>query len=47
MLISWCLPHLQNGLDTRVQKSRKNMKERKNRVKKLRGAKKSAVTSKK
>ena len=42
-----CSSCLQNGLDTRVQKSRKNMKERKNRVKKLRGAKKSAITAKK
>lgn len=32
--------HLQNGLDTKVEKSRKQMKERKNRAKKVRGVKK-------
>ena len=31
---------LQNGLDTKVEKSRKQMKERKNRAKKIRGVKK-------
>ncbi|CAJ2628576.1 unnamed protein product [Trifolium pratense] len=31
---------LQNGLDTKVEKSRKQMKERKNRSKKIRGVKK-------
>lgn len=31
---------LQNGLDTKVEKSRKQMKERKNRTKKVRGIKK-------
>lgn len=30
----------QNGLDTKVEKSRKQMKERKNRAKKIRGIKK-------
>lgn len=30
----------QNGLDTKVEKSRKQMKERKNRAKKVRGVKK-------
>lgn len=30
----------QNGLDTKVEKSRKQMKERKNRAKKIRGVKK-------
>ena len=34
---------LQNGLAEAVQKSRKQMKERKNRAKKLRGAKKTAA----
>jgi len=33
-------PLLQNGLDTKVEKSRKQMKERKNRAKKIRGVKK-------
>ena len=33
----------QNGLAEAVQKSRKQMKERKNRAKKLRGAKKTAA----
>jgi len=31
---------MQNGLDTKVEKSRKQMKERKNRAKKIRGIKK-------
>jgi hypothetical protein len=31
---------LQNGLATKVEKSRKQMKERKNRAKKIRGVKK-------
>lgn len=31
---------IQNGLDTKVEKSRKQMKERKNRAKKVRGVKK-------
>lgn len=31
---------LQNGLDTKVEKSRKQLKERKNRAKKIRGVKK-------
>lgn len=31
---------VQNGLDTKVEKSRKQMKERKNRAKKIRGVKK-------
>ena len=31
---------MQNGLDTKVEKSRKQMKERKNRAKKIRGVKK-------
>lgn len=35
--------HLQNGLDTKVEKSRKQMKERKNRAKKVRGVKKVMV----
>jgi small subunit ribosomal protein S24e len=34
------LPYLQNGLATKVEKSRKQMKERKNRAKKIRGVKK-------
>ena len=36
------LPLLQNGLAERVQKSRKQIKERKNRTKKIRGTKKNA-----
>lgn len=36
ILVSWW----QNGLDTKVEKSRKQMKERKNRAKKIRGVKK-------
>ena len=32
--------YLQNGLDTKVEKSRKQLKERKNRAKKIRGVKK-------
>lgn len=38
----FCLFHiyLQNGLDTKVEKSRKQLKERKNRAKKIRGVKK-------
>lgn len=31
---------VQNGLDTKVEKSRKQLKERKNRAKKIRGVKK-------
>lgn len=31
---------MQNGLDTKVEKSRKQLKERKNRAKKIRGVKK-------
>lgn len=31
---------MQNGLDTKIEKSRKQMKERKNRARKLRGVKK-------
>lgn len=38
--ISWPIHPLQNGLDTKVEKSRKQMKERKNRAKKIRGVKK-------
>lgn len=34
---------LQNGLDTKVEKSRKQMKERKNRAKKIRGVKKVSI----
>ncbi|KAK9945287.1 hypothetical protein M0R45_010809 [Rubus argutus] len=34
------LPADQNGLDTKVEKSRKQLKERKNRAKKIRGVKK-------
>lgn len=30
----------QNGLDTKIEKSRKQLKERKNRAKKIRGVKK-------
>lgn len=37
---SWTIEHLQNGLDTKVEKSRKQIKERKNRAKKIRGVKK-------
>jgi hypothetical protein len=37
-LISWYSP--QNGLATKVEKSRKQIKERKNRTKKIRGVKK-------
>ena len=37
-----CLLLLQNGLAERVQKSRKQIKERKNRTKKIRGTKKNA-----
>lgn len=46
MLISnnYCLS-LQNGLDTKVEKSRKQLKERKNRAKKIRGVKKVTKTS--
>lgn len=39
-LIFFLLPYLQNGLATKVEKSRKQMKERKNRAKKIRGVKK-------
>ena len=35
--VSFCW---QNGLDTKVEKSRKQLKERKNRAKKIRGVKK-------
>lgn len=35
-----CCLAMQNGLDTKVEKSRKQMKERKNRAKKIRGVKK-------
>ncbi|RYQ90869.1 hypothetical protein Ahy_B09g096832 isoform A [Arachis hypogaea] len=38
------LCHLQNGLDTKVEKSRKQMKERKNRAKKIRGVKKTKAS---
>jgi len=38
MLWFWAL--LQNGLATKVEKSRKQIKERKNRAKKIRGVKK-------
>lgn len=31
---------MQNGLDTKIEKSRKQLKERKNRAKKIRGVKK-------
>lgn len=34
------VPFCQNGLATKVEKSRKQMKERKNRAKKIRGVKK-------
>lgn len=41
LLIIFTIEHLsQNGLDTKVEKSRKQMKERKNRAKKVRGVKK-------
>lgn len=36
---------MQNGLDTKVEKSRKQLKERKNRAKKIRGVKKEYVMS--
>ncbi|GER24840.1 40S ribosomal protein S18 [Striga asiatica] len=36
---------IRNGLDTKVEKSRKQMKERKNRAKKIRGVKKSLVAN--
>jgi hypothetical protein len=39
------LGHVQNGLATKVEKSRKQMKERKNRAKKIRGVKKVMVLS--
>lgn len=35
---------MQNGLDTKVEKSRKQMKERKNRAKKIRGVKKTKAS---
>lgn len=38
-----CNVGLQNGLATKVEKSRKQMKERKNRAKKIRGVKKVIV----
>lgn len=34
------MKYVQNGLDTKVEKSRKQLKERKNRAKKIRGVKK-------
>lgn len=37
---SYMLLLVQNGLDTKVEKSRKQLKERKNRAKKIRGVKK-------
>jgi len=40
MLLSFLFPSCQAGLDTKVQKSRKQIKERKNRSKKIRGVKK-------
>lgn len=40
ILKSACLCDWQNGLDTKVERSRKQMKERKNRAKKIRGVKK-------
>jgi hypothetical protein len=40
LLIIFCFPFCQNGLATKVEKSRKQMKERKNRAKKIRGVKK-------
>lgn len=40
-----CLGHVQNGLATKVEKSRKQMKERKNRAKKIRGVKKVMLLS--
>ena len=40
LLIFFCVPFFQNGLATKVEKSRKQMKERKNRAKKIRGVKK-------
>ncbi|KAL8513613.1 hypothetical protein ACS0TY_012914 [Phlomoides rotata] len=36
---------IRNGLDTKIEKSRKQMKERKNRAKKIRGVKKSLVAN--
>ncbi len=39
------LGHVQNGLATKVEKSRKQMKERRNRAKKIRGVKKVMVLS--
>lgn len=38
-------PRPQNGLATKVMKSRKQMKERRNRARKIRGAKKSSGES--
>ncbi|EXB39389.1 40S ribosomal protein S24-2 [Morus notabilis] len=43
-LIRLTLRTLQNGLDTKVEKSRKQMKERKNRAKKIRGVKKTKAS---
>ena len=40
LIISLANLRWQNGLDTKVEKSRKQMKERKNRAKKIRGVKK-------
>lgn len=37
---TWPILGFQNGLDTKIEKSRKQMKERKNRAKKIRGVKK-------
>jgi len=38
-----CLCGWQNGLDTKIEKSRKQIKERKNRAKKIRGVKKVSI----
>jgi small subunit ribosomal protein S24e len=40
MLILYVIYFIQNGLATKVEKSRKQVKERKNRAKKIRGVKK-------
>ena len=45
LLIFFCVPFFQNGLATKVEKSRKQMKERKNRAKKIRGVKKVSYLS--
>jgi hypothetical protein len=39
-ILLFCVLFCQNGLATKVEKSRKQMKERKNRAKKIRGVKK-------